>query len=178
MKMGIGIFFGILLILAGIGLILKIIFNIDLPVFKILFALLFIYIGIKMLTGDFRSIMLKDEGHVVLFGETHYKGVPKNHEFTVIFGSAKLDLSGEDFSDPQEPIQINTIFGKTDLIISDKQPLTIKADAAFAANELPDKNHSAFGTVHYTTPGFEKNNNIQKIEVNSVFAKLEVFEKR
>jgi predicted membrane protein len=49
--MSVSLFWGLVLILIGLSLIIKIVFNIDFPIFKILFAFLFIYIGIKVLVG-------------------------------------------------------------------------------------------------------------------------------
>lgn len=171
--MGIGIFFGILLILAGIGLILKIIFNIDLPVFKILIAFLFIYIGLKMLLGDFKGINIHPGNNACIFGETYFKGIPEDNEYTVIFGHAKIDLTEEKLSTQHEKLKINTIFGGCDLILNSSQPVKIKADVAFGAIKLPDKNESAFGKVNYTNPGAEEEDKLLNIESSTVFGEFQ-----
>jgi predicted membrane protein len=176
--MGIGIFIGILLILAGIGLIVKIIFNIDLPVFKIFFALLFIYIGVKMLSGNFNGIKIRPGSNASIFGETYLTGIPQDNEYTVIFGYSKIDLSNEDFSESDEKLDINVIFGGCDLLFDSKQPLNINAETAFGEVELPGKKESAFGKIHHKTEKAVELEKGLKIEANAVFGKFQAIEKR
>ena len=42
-----GVFWGIVLVLLGLSIIVRIVFNIHFPFFRILFALIIIYFGLK-----------------------------------------------------------------------------------------------------------------------------------
>ena len=174
MKMGIGIFFGILLILAGTALILRILFNIDIPVFKLLIAFILIYIGIRMLSGDFSIKNIHTGQNAVIFGETNFKGIPDNHEYTILFAQARIDLSDVKASDDLKSLKINTIFGESELIIRKDQSIRIKADAAFASARLPGNKETSFGKVQYQT---RSDKIMLEVESNVVFGEFRVLEK-
>ena len=53
MKMGAGVFWGGLLIFIGLALIIRFVFNVDFPVFKVLIAGFFIYLGFTLLHRSF-----------------------------------------------------------------------------------------------------------------------------
>jgi len=172
--MGFGIFFGILLIFVGISIIIRILFNIDIPVFKIFIALVFLYIGIRLLVGDFSIQHAKSGENAIFFGETQFKGIPKDNEYTIIFGYAKIDLSEEANLEEIQKIKINTIFGGSELIINEKQPLRIKADAAFAGARLPGGNETSFGSTYYESGEIDKEKGFFDIESSVVFGEFKV----
>lgn len=67
--MSAGLFWGILFILIGISIVIRVIFNVDFPLFKFLFAFLFIWIGIRIMLGT-NVLSTHSEGeHNVIFGE-------------------------------------------------------------------------------------------------------------
>ncbi len=51
MRMGPAIFRGLFLIIIGFALIIKYVFDLDIPVVKIVIALFLIFLGIKLLVG-------------------------------------------------------------------------------------------------------------------------------
>ena len=70
MKMGAGIFWGIILILIGLGIVIRVVFNIDFPVFKFLVAIFFIFLGLRMMFGSFGIVNFHvDSKNDVFFGE-------------------------------------------------------------------------------------------------------------
>lgn len=172
--MSFGIFFGILLILIGIAIIIRVVFNIDIPVFKIFIALLFLYIGIRLLAGDISFHHAKSGENAIFFGETYFKGIPKDNEYTVVFGYARIDLTNEEPAGEIQKIKINTIFGGSELIINEIQPVRLKADAAFAGAKLPEGNETAFGTVNYQTKPVSKEEGFLDIESHVVFGEFKV----
>ena len=46
-----GIFWGTIVVIFGISMLLKAVFHIDLPVFRILLGLIVIYFGLRLITG-------------------------------------------------------------------------------------------------------------------------------
>ena len=174
--MGFGIFLGILLIVAGIAIILRILFNIDLPVFKLVVAFIFLYIGIRLLVGDFHPQHIHTGENAVIFGETQFKGLPKNQEYTVVFGQARIDLSQEPTPAEIQQLKINTIFGSTELLIHPSQPLRIHADAAFAGAKLPGNKETSFGKANYQSGPFNQQAPFLDIEAHVVFGEFKVIE--
>ncbi|MGE5605051.1 MAG: hypothetical protein ACM3YE_05095, partial [Bacteroidota bacterium] len=69
MKMGFifsQVFWGIFLILLGASFILKVLFHLDIPVFRLFVSFILIYMGFRVLTGGFgcernsRNMMFND----------------------------------------------------------------------------------------------------------------------
>ena len=176
MKMGIGIFLGILLILAGISIIIRIVFNIHIPVFKLFIALVLLYIGIRMLAGDFSPTRFHTGENAVIFGETNFKGLPKNQEYTIVFGQARIDLTQESPLSETQNLKINTIFGSCELLILKEQPVRIKADAAFAEARLPGNKETAFGKVQYQKEPLNVQEPFMDIEAHVVFGAFKVLQ--
>jgi len=174
--MGFGIFIGILLILVGIAIIIRVVFNIDIPVFKLFIALLLLYIGIRLLSGDFSPRHIHAGENAVIFGETEFKGIPKDQEYTVIFGEARIDLTHEAGFSETQSLKINTIFGSSELIIRENQPIRIKADAAFADAKLPGANETSFGKVSYQSDSLNLQEPFLDIEAHVVFGEFKVLQ--
>jgi len=111
--MGAGLFWGLILILIGIGIVIRVVFNIDFPVVKFLIAFFFIFIGIKILGGtvlkidDKTPVKMKAEavfgnaelpnGNAATFGTNRYESESFNKDTAylyvkadVVFGSLKV----------------------------------------------------------------------------------------
>lgn len=175
MKMGFfftGTFWGIILILAGISVLLKVFFQVDLPVFRIVFGLIVIAWGIHIITG--RSVYQghKDEANIV-FSEGDFTPNDKN-KYNVVFGKATTDLTALAREDLNAKIEINTVFAENTVLIDAKTPAHIVVNSVFAGAFLPDGNSAAMGTYHYKSPGLEKAKNYLRIEANVVFGSLKI----
>ena len=175
MKMGADLFWGLIVILIGIGIVIRVVFNIDFPVVKFLIAFFFIFIGIKILVGnfDFRKGNMND--NTTVFGESKIVGIQGDQkEFNVIFGSSVIDLRDIDLSEGSKEIEINTVFGGTVLKIDDKTPVKIKAEAVFGNAELPNGNAATFGTNRYESESFNKDSSYLYVKADVVFGSLKV----
>jgi hypothetical protein len=171
MKMGIGLFIGVLIILLGVGIIVNVIFHIHLPIFKILFGLFLIYIGLRIIFGSWISFpsFQGNSGNAV-FHERTYRGLPRDSkEYNAVFGKAVVDLRGIDLKEKVTTIKINAIFGGAEVLLSESTPVRIKADAVFGGIQLPDNISGAFGTSTYQSKNFDENKNYLVIEGTSVF---------
>ena len=149
------IFWGILLVLLGLSLILKVAFNFDFPLMRIVIALFFIYLGVKVFIGkDIRIFSHNNSENVVFFGERTIHPDEDGREYNVIFSHGIVDLRNYNYTDSQTiHIKLNTVFGSSDVIYNDTIPIRIKATSAFAGTKLPDGNTSAFGTFEYNSDG-------------------------
>ena len=175
MKMGAGLFWGILLILIGLGIVIRVVFNIDFPLIKFIIAFFFIFIGIKILIGNYNFSSGKTDEDTTIFSESKVQGLDENFkEYNVIFGSTIIDLRNVDLSKRSKEIKINTIFGSAVLKLDENTPVKIKADAAFASAKLPNGNTAAFGTGRYENELFRKDTNHIYIKGDVVFGSLEI----
>ena len=174
--MNAGIIGGIILILLGLSLIVKIVFNIDFPVFKLLLAFLFIYFGLRiMLGGSFRLFHDVGDEKNIFFGERTITKVEDGKEYNVIFGSAKFDLSDFSSADRQKiSIKVNTIFGGTQILLNPSVSVRLNASTAFGGTKAPDGNTSAFGDIKYESDSLSAEKPLLEIESNTVFGGLEV----
>ena len=70
--MGAGVFWGALLIVIGLTLIIRFVFNVDFPVFRVILALFIIYIGLRILIGGFGLFRFETSANDVLFNEKEF----------------------------------------------------------------------------------------------------------
>ena len=174
MKMSVGVIGGIILILLGLSLIIKIVFNVDFPVFKILIALLFIYFGLRIIMGgSFHMFHDVGDEQSVIFGERKITKVENGREYNVIFGAANFDLRDFHLPDSQTVhIKVNTIFGGTQFQLNDSTPLRLDANTAFGGTKAPNGNTSAFGDLKFETDSAKMSKSVLEIETNTVFGGL------
>ncbi len=174
MKMGVGVFWGALLILIGLALIIRFVFNVDFPIFKVLFALFFIYIGLRILFGSFGFFKFESGPDDVLFSEREFYEPQNNKEYNVVFGQGNFDFTNVDLSRGNVNVKIGTVFGGSKIRIDRNMPVRIIADAVFSGAELPDGSTAVFGTSTYQSETFHPDSNHLKIKLDVVFGGVEV----
>ena len=171
--MGAGLFWGLILIVIGLSIIFRVLFDIN--IFRIVIAVIFILIGLKILIG--RPLIQREEGeNSVIFGERRHTEAPLNGmEYNTIFGKTVYDFRDiVSLPDPHTKITINTVFGSTDILLSPSLPVQIKTDAVFSAASMPNGNTISFGNSFYTTPGVPDSTSVLEINAHVVFGGLNV----
>jgi len=176
MKMSATLIIGIVLILMGLSAIIKIAFNVDFPIFKIAFACLFIYIGVKVLMGNsFNFFGDKQQDEVVFFGEKTIQQVDDGKQYSVFFGGATYNLSNVQLGDTDVHIKLNTIFGGSKLILNNNLPVRITSNTIFGGTVMPNGNSSAFGSAEYDSDSSLTDSTAHLvIESNTIFGGLKV----
>ncbi|MEJ5265443.1 MAG: hypothetical protein WHT29_09025 [Bacteroidales bacterium] len=152
-KMGTGVFWGILLIIIGLSLIIKVVFNVDFPIFKILIAFFFIYLGLKILFGhSFRTYNSSNSEHTVIFGERVFLKPEPGKEYNVIFGKAVFDwqhFRPDSLDNQRIDVKVNTVFGSSEMLLPRDMQVRIDASAAFGEARMPNGNTASFGNTSY-----------------------------
>jgi predicted membrane protein len=171
MKMSTSLFWGILLILIGLSLILKIVFNVEFSVFRVVIAFLLIYLGIRLFIGkDFSLFPKFSKDTETVFSEKTIHHVDNNKEYHVIFGSGKFDLRDLPLPDSGSiHIKLNTVFGGSQVTLNPGTPVQINSNTVFGGTKMPDGNTSAFGSLDYTSDSAKKAKPKLYIETNTVF---------
>ena len=172
--MGAGLFWGAFLLILGVALIIKVVFNIDFPVFKVLVGIFFVLLGIKILFGRFGVSHHHFEPEETIFSERVYDDMDSGKEYTVVFGSGKYDFTNVDLSKGTFRTKISTVFGGSQIIIPRDTPVRIKADAVFAGAEMPDGNTAVFGSTLYESDSWSPDSVGIDIKVDVVFGGVKV----
>ncbi len=169
-----GVFWGILFVIIGLGLIFRLVFDVNL--FRVIIAVFLILVGIKILLGDRGIFNFKSRSDDVLFGERTFTSPPDNKtEYNVVFGKSEYDFRDIDFKDGKPVrLKIHTIFGSSVLKLSKETPVRIKANSAFASATMPDGNSTSFGTAVYNSKNFDSGGACLYIEADVVFGGLDI----
>ena len=166
-----GAFWGIFLVLIGVSILIRVFFNIEFPIFRIFFGLLFIALGINLVFG--RHKVFSDSKNII-FGETSFNVRESHGKYNVVFSKGVTDLTSLPAKDESAKIEVNTVFGENIVYIKKIAPVKIRANSVFGHIELPDGNEIAFGTNHYTSAAFDKNTPHLQLELNTVFGSTRI----
>ncbi|MBT6994851.1 MAG: hypothetical protein HN952_07880 [Candidatus Cloacimonetes bacterium] len=167
------LFWGAMLILWGLSLILKAIFKIDLPIFRIVFAIVVIYWGLKLLLGGFGY---KSHKNVVFMKESKICYANKNADYSIIFGSGDIDLSNVDVTEKTIKQGVDIVFGSGRIILNSAIPTVIKVSTVFADSKLPKGSSSMIGDNSYHTESYVEGENYLQLNVDVVFGSLTIIE--
>ena len=155
-------FWGVLVVLIGILIIVNAIFNTNLPIFRILLALFFIYLGVKMLL-DLRPNKV-DSDSVAVFSEGVYEATGlKQKEFSAVFGSQTIDMRHVQFP-PRAEIEMNAVFGSSTLLLPGDVRVEVEQNAIFGSVDA-----KKLGGGSADSPQLE-------VECNAVFGSIEIIQ--
>jgi hypothetical protein len=167
---------GTIIVVVGLSVILGAVFGINIPIFKILFGLFFVYLGVKIIFGSFSvDIDAKTvaSDHQAIFSKSifTYPNRSERNEYATVFGASTLDLS--DVSELiDKKIEISTVFGETLVKIRKGVPLRVRTKTLMGQTALPGKNISAMGTFDYVSPGVSSSDAALSVDTNVVFGSL------
>lgn len=172
--MGPGLFWGLILIIIGLSIIFKVLF--DISIFRIVIAAVLILIAIKIMIG--KPIMHTDDNdNVVMFGERHYTIAPKDKtEYSTVFGKTSYDLREvQSLDELHTRMEFNTVFGSTEILLPDSIPVKIKTEAVFGVAEMPNGNSVSFGSTKYSSEDIMTDAQLLEIEANVVFGGMKIY---
>jgi predicted membrane protein len=169
-----GIFWGIILILLGLSVILNIVFNIHLPFFRILFSLIIIYFGLRLLVGGAWCSHAKNSA---ICQKADITVNQTDNEYKVIFGRATFNTSDTLNSEMKRNISVKTIFGEGTIIISSTVPTIVRVTSAFGSATFPDGNTITFGEYTYRNKACGSDlTNCKRINAEVVFGSMKIIE--
>ena len=168
-------YWGALIILAGILLIIRNFFKIDLPVMGIIFPIFIITLGVSLLTG-FRN---SDERHGknVLFSDGAFTSVNSDEHYSVVFGKGSYDLRDLRPIDKDIHVDINCAFGGVEVLINPNIPMKIRVSSAFGGGQMPDGHTVAFGERVYRSPAYRDSLPSVNVRANVAFGGIEIRER-
>ncbi|MFX4262409.1 hypothetical protein ACOBQJ_09410 [Pelotomaculum propionicicum] len=165
-------FIGVILIVLGVLLLVRHLFNLNIPVFRVLLGAIFILIGISIAFGGFRG-----KSTDIIFSSHNIEVAAPEREYNFIFSNGVVDFSKVPPPDNIQNVKVNTIFSDGTIIINPQTPVLIKTNAAFASANMPGGNSITFGNYNYKTKSVLPGSNYLEIEASVVFGKLSVIER-
>ena len=168
-----GLFWGAVLVIFGISILLKAVLHVDIPVFRILAGLIIIYVGLKVITGWHGCVT----SNAAVFSEYSVASKDLKGDYSVVFGKGTIDMTGADIKDKTMTIRIDTVFGETTVLVDKNIPLKVQADAVFSGVKMPNGDAASIGSLAYTSPEYRQGENCLIIKADTVFGALKIINK-
>ncbi len=164
-----GIFWGVLLIVVGVWFILRRFLPVHIPVVRLIIAVLFVYVGIRVLVrGPFSG-----SGPTGVFSESHQRYTPGwDRDYNIIFSRGDVDLSDVSVGASGVHTQVNVVFGSGVLRVNPALPVRIDMSAAFGTVEAPDGRAVSFGDTVYTSGSYRDGAPALVVHATAVFGRL------
>lgn len=167
-------FWGCVIILIGLSIIFKEVFHINIPVFRIVFGLLLLILGIKVISGGFG----RKHRNAAIFSESSMAYSENQNEYNILFGNGTIDLFKIEPGSGMKKIEVNVVFGNGVVILNDSIPAMVEMNTVFGSSVAEGRQANGFGKSTYTTSAFNANTPYVLIESNCVFGKLVVQSKK
>ena len=161
-----------IVILIGLSIIVNDVFKIDFPLFQVIFALIIIYFGVRLLFGSFGLNFSNKTEDSVVFSEASASpaSIDLRKEYNVVFGSQDIDLRNLNLEADTE-LECNVVFGKQVIILPKSLNVRAKANAVFGNARFPDVHQVALGEMSYNEKSSPSGPTLY-IEGNVVFGQL------
>lgn len=169
-------FWGFLLIAIGAAYIARHVLNIYFPIGTIIFAFVFIFWGISLITRNPDEKHNSREREEYVFSNNNIKGNSVQDKYDIIFGSGNIDLTTLTMPTENRSIKIDIIFSSGLIRINPDIPAIIRVDSAFASAQLPDNARITFGNYSYVTRSFKQGLPYVNIKVDVVFGRADIIE--
>jgi len=164
------VFWGVIVLLIGVSIILKAAFNVSFPFVRILIGIFFIWLGFKVMFG----IRFTNSSYSIAFSNGTLKHDAKHDDYSVTFGNATFDFTDVVITDKDQRAKVSTIFGNGTVIVSSLTPVEFEMSTAFGQVQSPGNSANGFGKSRWTSPGGDLSKPHLVIEGNAVFGKLEL----
>ncbi len=162
------VFWGVVLIALGVWLIVRRYMPTPLPIWRILVALVFVYLGVRILTSGSWSPRVTN-GDTTVFSESTVLGSAGRHDYNVVFGTSNIDLTSVSAEGGDQ--EINVVFGTATVRVDPQQPVLVRMSAAFGTAEAPGVTVS-FGDREWRSPAYRDGAPALRIRANAVFGRL------
>ena len=189
---------GLFLIIVGFVVLLNAIFNLHIPIFKIMFALLLVSMGIKMLLStrhrEFRFFSCnrfsqEDAAECSsgccfsggVFSDTQSTQTINGTEYvrhSIAFGKKIIDLTGDGFVDRNVIVEVDASFGEITVKIDSRMPVGITAHTSFGSFSLPETAHLVFDKGHYRTVSYENATKKIDLDIRMSFGAVHIMDVR
>lgn len=168
-----GIFWGFIVILFGVGILLKSVFHVNIPFFKILIGIIVILFGVSIIFNAINS-----RRNNTVFREYNFNFGTIEKEYNIVFSKGVFDFTNFNFSNYNgEFIKINSALSKSEIYLSRNFEYEIRADSVFGVVSLPNGESVSFGNIARLENA--ENSGLKRINlhVSSVFGETKILYK-
>jgi predicted membrane protein len=169
-----GIFWGLFFIVIGVWFMVRRYVPVQIPILRVVFAVLFVWIGIRILIAgpEIR------EKNTVVFSEARLEAQADDSrdDYNVIFSTATIDLTQLAPAGSTIRKTVNIVFGSGILRINPNVPVRIELATAFGSVQTPDGRSIVFGDKEYRTPAYKDGGDAVVIKASAVFGSLRIQE--
>ena len=168
-----GIFWGFVVILFGVGILLKSVFHVNIPFFKILIGIIIIFFGISFIVDA-----MSQRKSEAIFRNYNFNFGTIEKEYNIVFSKGVFDFTNFNFSNYNgEFIKINSAFSKSEIYLSRNFEYEIRADSVFGVVSLPNGESVSFGNIARLENA--ENSELKRINlhVSSVFGETKILYK-
>ena len=153
MRLGFGLIVGLLVVLLGVSIVLRAVFQIDVPLFRTALGLALVFFGVKLVFDAWSPSRVRAPETAALlegrsFAPTAATG-PGDLKYSVTLGSGTVDLTRLSPEGPPRRVEVDTVFGQTVIRVDPAIPYEVDASAAFGEARLPNRDATFFGSAHY-----------------------------
>ena len=166
-----GVFWGAVIVIFGLSLILREVFHINFPLLRVLFGLILIYWGVRVIADGFTN---RTRTHQAVLSNDAVTYDGWQHEYNTMFGNSTVDFFKIDSPTEDKRCEVNAIFGQTTIIVNDNIPMKIKMDAAFGQVAAPGKSVAGFGEAVYTTSAYSPDKPAIHLKADAVFGRIAI----
>lgn len=172
------VFLGLLFIIIGVLIVIKALFKIDIPIFRLIVAFLFVLIGIKILLDGFRpkpeTKTASPHTQNIIFSERiiEWDGIRKGYD--IVFASGHIHLHNALYLKERTDLKISTIFAASEIQIPAKVPVKIDISSAFGEVNLPNNESTTMGHYEYTSPNFSNRKPYLNLRLDTAFGRTDI----
>ncbi|MFA6941112.1 MAG: hypothetical protein WCQ54_09055 [Clostridiaceae bacterium] len=158
------VFWPMLFILAGAVIIINTIFNFNIRLSRLIFAVILIYIGFSIISGK------KNEKTSAVFSETKANS-DKSRNYSLVFGSGDVDLTDIYLNGENINVKADIVFGTGRVKLKGSTPAVIKMESYFASTSYMGDN-IVFGEKTVRTPSYIDGQPYLNLRVSTVFGSV------
>jgi hypothetical protein len=169
-----GIFWGLLLVVIGVWIMIRRYVPVNIPLVRIILALIFVYLGVRILI---RGPEIRERNTIVFSdSRTELNADTKGNDYNIIFSRGNVDLSGLSAAGGSVYKEVNVIFGTGTLRINPAVPMQIDMTGVFGTVYSPNGASVSFRDTVYSTPSYRPGADSVRIKATAVFGTLYIEE--
>ena len=169
-----GIFWGLFFIIVGIWFMVRRYVPVQIPVFRVIVAVFFIWLGIRFLIQG--PVFRDSTPWVFSPGRVEAPVDTNKGSYDIIFNSGTIDLSGITPSGARVEKTVNVVFGSAVLRLNPSVPARVTLSTAFGSVSTPDGGTTVFGEKDFKTPAYKDDGDALVIKASAVFGSLRIEE--
>ena len=168
---------GVIILLIGALILLELVANIQLPIFRLVVGLGILLIGVRMVLQAWNTRAregVAGEAMVADLAYTPVGALARDTRFDVVLGRGTIDLTHLAAPDHDVTVTVDTLFGRAIVRVPPELAYDVEGTAAFGQVRMPDHRSAALGNVEYHA-ATDKHSRLH-LRVHAVFGACEVVE--